>query len=255
MVKIVFNADDLGKNHENNLAVMESLSHGWCDRASLIMNMWGTEEAVQMCRGRNDVAFHLNLVRGKPLTERIRRTFLCDRDGNLRIPSAQEFIAQGLQVELIEIIREECEAQMVLFRRAGFESARMDSHGWSHAEFPVALALRPLMRKYGFKTVRTMNGGRLRKFAADEKLITYYKMVHSLWQDSGAITDSWSGVSQEFIDEIKAGDLSGEVEIYVHPRMIEGKVSDFFFSHDGAVVEMSMVKSQVMQSIKSKGET
>ena len=234
-MRYIINADDFGRNHNKTIAIDRAFRQGFIHRASLIMNMESMEEAVALAKDGNytdRIGFHLNLTDGTPLTEPIKNTPVCNEKGEFCRCSNKRFQRKCCRRRVILAIRQECEAQMRLFREKGFTSDHVDSHRWCHCNLPVWLAIRPLFRKYGFRTVRTMKGHMLTYEAG--KLRAYYALLQRFIRFTGvSFSESWAGVSEEFLNLVvpAAGRYKGVVEVYMHPDIIDGKVQDIEFNY------------------------
>ncbi len=222
-------ADDFGRRPESNAAIDEGVRLGLIQRATLMVNMEDTEEAVAMAeRGgyRDRVCFHLNLSNGAPLTEPIRKTFFCGADGRFRSASLKTMIVKGMTPGAVGAIRQECEAQMRRFRDLGFPSSHMDAHFWCMCAGPVWRAARPLMEKYGFRTTRTMRGHQLD--TAHGALRTYYASVFRSVGRTLQCPEDRALLFREFKKNAVSGGFgeNERIELYVHPRMVDGVCRD-----------------------------
>ena len=234
-MRIVINADDFGANHNKTAAIDWEIRYGLINRASLMMNMESTEEAVALAEAgqyMNCICFHLNLTDGIPLTDAIKHTDICNEDGSFGRRTNKRFQQKCFRKRDILAIRQECEAQMRLFREKGFTSDHVDSHRWCLCNLPVWFAIRPLLRKYGFRTTRSLKGHLLTHEKG--KLRWYYLLLYRL---IGCVdvsfSESWAGVTDEFLKQVApAMDQYAEpVEVYVHPDIIDNTVTDIVFSY------------------------
>ncbi len=158
MGKLIIHADDYGISHEVNLAIQKGIEDGVIDRATLMVNMPFAEEAVEMARaGRylNRIGLHLNLVEGRPLSEKIKNTWLCT-DGYLNgAISNKKYKTRPIRdLEALKCIEEEIELQMQRFLSWGMPLFHVDSHQHSHIKpsiFPIVLRL---AKKNGFQSIR-----------------------------------------------------------------------------------------------------
>lgn len=68
--QLIINADDLGLSEEVSLGIEQSYTTGVVSSASLMANMPGFDEGVQVALRNPDlgIGVHLNLIRGKPIT-------------------------------------------------------------------------------------------------------------------------------------------------------------------------------------------
>lgn len=228
-------ADDFGYNHTINAATDEAFMKGQIQRASLMMNMEGTEEAVSLAREHgymDKVAFHLNLTVWYPLTEDVKKTYICNSEGRFRYGVTNYQVHKyALSREVIAKIRKECEAQMKKFRAYGFTSKHIDAHRWIICNIPVFFALWPLLRKYGFRTTRSLDGHYLNSINGEDR--KYCKKVYSLIKLKLRVKENWSGCPSEFFDkaENEGFKKSARAEVYVHPDMIDGTAVDLFYNY------------------------
>lgn len=68
---VIANADDLGLDQPVNRAILKCFDSGYINSASLLTNMDGFDEAVEMARQNasvTNIGVHINLAEGKPLT-------------------------------------------------------------------------------------------------------------------------------------------------------------------------------------------
>lgn len=235
-MKYIMNADDFGRGSRRTEAIDACMREGLIQRASLVVNMESTILAAELARegGYTDrVCFHLNLTTGVPLTEAIRHSPICYPSGSFFNRANNEKIqARCLNKEEISKIRQECEAQMRKFRELGFTSTHMDSHLWCMCNLPVWLAVRPLIKKYGFRTVRTMKG-HIYSTNSGRPLL-YYKILQFLIRCHGIrFKEAWAGCPDEFMNQIVPAKKHPRkpVEIYVHPFPKNGIPTDIVFSY------------------------
>src|SRR5450631_587440 len=75
--RIIINADDFGYNIAINKAILRSFQGILITSTSMIVNMPGFEDAVQLARSQRflskKIGLHLNLTDGYPLSEAIRK--------------------------------------------------------------------------------------------------------------------------------------------------------------------------------------
>ena len=71
-MQLIFNADDFGLSRGVNLGIIEAFRNGVVRSATLMANMNGFRDAVQLSSEHPElgVGIHLCLTAGQPLTER-----------------------------------------------------------------------------------------------------------------------------------------------------------------------------------------
>lgn len=235
-MRFFINADDFGWTDLLNAAIHESLCRGWIQQTSLMMNCGALEEAVRLTEQsgyRDRVCFHLNLMDGAPLTENIKSTALCyPKAGTFRNANAKRILRRCMSPRAIRAIRKECEAQMRAFRDRGFTSTRIDSHRWCLFHLPVWIAIRPLLKRYGFQTTRTPKGHLFETNKGVMRL--YFRFVAALVGTALRYPETWSGCGGEMAEQKPGEGGHGDplVELYVHPKMIDGVSTDTFFTYE-----------------------
>ena len=196
---------------------------------------------------------HLNLAEGSPILSDSVNSILCSDDinghFNMKCPlgDARLLAHHFLDMKSIIAIRKEIIAQMELFRSAGFMSDYIDSHCWSHMEFPVLIALLPIMKKYGFATIRS-SWGLIDHYALGSKLNLYWKFVSKFYK--GRVSETWSGLGQDYIDEYEKLELKDKrCEIYCHPDILEDKLIDTKFDRSYRHVYMTEYKQSILAGL------
>lgn len=159
-MKVIINADDFGLNHSVNLAIVEAFQKGFITNTTIMVNMPGFEEAVQLSKEYgffDKVGFHFNLFEGEPLTNEIKDEPLFYHD----TLTSFYFFHKGLffhrffvRKRTSKAIRSEFIAQWEKYQRAGFPQRHMDSHGHSHIYLSVFSSINNEMRTKGVNTVR-----------------------------------------------------------------------------------------------------
>ena len=83
MANLILHSDDFGLHREVNRAVADAAEQGVLTSASLMMNGAAVEDALERasrCPSLG-VGIHLNVVRGRPLSDPQEVPSLVDRDG------------------------------------------------------------------------------------------------------------------------------------------------------------------------------
>lgn len=161
---LIINADDLGKSHDVNRAILAAFQAGMCSSATLMANMPGFEEACQMAHEQrllDRVGVHLVLTEGLPLTEPIRRCRrFVDAAGRLALSRGKPLL--WLRSDEREAVAGELLAQIRRCRAAGLPLTHVDSHHHSHTEWALFRIVLRLMRQERIPYCRlTRNCGRI----------------------------------------------------------------------------------------------
>lgn len=222
-MKIIINADDFGLSHEVNLAIVEAFEKGLITNTTIMVNMPGFEEAIELSKRHgffDKVGIHFNLFEGVPLTERIKHCSLFMEDRQM---TSRRFFHKSNFYEKMPppfssketciAIREEAISQIKRYKEAGFTEMHFDSHGHSHT-FPIVWsAIASVVKEAGFKSVRkSMNlphGNMVKnlyKIIYNDLLICGYHRTQYFTSGAGFFQ------SKEFLSGSE-----GWVEIMVHP--------------------------------------
>lgn len=248
-MKLVVNADDFGRSIERNIAIDDSIRQNICSQASLMVNTDYTLDAVEKAKagGYTDkIALHLNLTYGKPLVDSTKKTMLCDPEGNFKkIQSVMHTLKYGNKQEVLHI-RDECEAQIKRYIELGFKCRHIDSHNWIHLHLPVWRALLPLLKKYGFKSIRPIRKGLM--YRDNRRLRPYYILMNIIMKLSGYIVYTNSSNLEEFLD-YPCKKNNNIVEIFTHPDIDKnGVIIDDSWSYRGESKKtMEFVKQRLIE--------
>lgn len=236
-VTIVVNADDFGRSGTRNQAIDNCMRMGYIDQTSLMVNMKQfTDEAVELAKNGNyldKIGLHLNLTLGEPLTENIKHTPLCKDGffiGNHNVIST---FKKFMNKTCILAMREECEAQINKYIEYGFAPTHIDSHNWVNLEFPVWIALKPLLEKYGFNTLRPMRPNLKKVYARSIyfiKVAIYHRVSDIFIRKSKCIKSVYSSNLEEFLEAKGSYDFA---EVFCHPDIKDGEIYDFSWSYNG----------------------
>ena len=158
-MKLIVNADDYGMDSNVSRAIVDCFRRGWLTQTTLMVNMPGSEEAVELSHENhffNKVGLHINLSEGWPLTDEIRRCrYFCDETGmfnnKIRTLLQARFILPAMEKKAVA---KEISAQMEKFQSWGFPMRHYDSHGHVGAYLSILPTALACGKKYGFKTTR-----------------------------------------------------------------------------------------------------
>lgn len=179
--KVFINADDFGLNDSRNEGVLYAYKKGFIDKISLVVNMDSSDRAVSLSKINcfsDIVGLHINLTEGKPLTENIRNTIYCDKNGFF-VSSNPRNLRKVFSLSNIVFLRAEIEAQINKFLNYGYELNCIDFHNDIFYNIPVFLAVKPLLKKYNVKIVRGLEPylfGYYRKSIISYLPLKYYFM-------------------------------------------------------------------------------
>lgn len=182
--KIIINADDFGYSETVNRAIIKSFQRSLITSTSLMANMPGFEDAVELVRQHSylpgRVGLHLNLTEGYPLSAPIRACKrFCHPSGHFAYQRQQSlfFLSAGEQ----KAVYEELKAQLDRVLAAGIQPSHLDSHHHVHTEWAIVKLVARLGRAYGIRKMRlTRNMGRQKP---GPKMV--YKELFNRWYLKG----------------------------------------------------------------------
>ena len=242
-VKVTINADDFGKDENASLAIVESFRRGFITQTTLMVNMPWADKAVELARKEGfseKVGLHLNLTEGKPLTAAMSSCdVFCDASGLYkgRLPSAKELKAKSAA----KALEQEIVAQVERFLSFGLSFLHCDGHNHVQARHRVAKVLMPVLRHYGFRSIRRPINAYANPFLPhlrsrlEEFVFKTYAKRNSL-DVSSSVFGGWSAPTERIACSRRPGCL----EVMVHPRYdADGRLVDVtdFRNNTGRVLE------------------
>lgn len=132
MVKLIVNADDFGYSTEINRAIELAYKDGFLSSATLVANMEGFEEAIEIKKQLPHLGLgvHLNIFRGKSLK---KHTYLTNKDGLFHRSVVTLFLRFLFhRKQMIQEIREELCAQIERIQSNGIFIDHFDSEKHMH---------------------------------------------------------------------------------------------------------------------------
>lgn len=152
-LRLIINADDLGRSPEVNDAVAELLTRGLITSATLMANAPYVEEAVACIPPsfRGCLGIHLNITEFKPLTETAPWAGWLDQEGFF---SLKNFRQKPLNSQVKQAIGAEWRAQVARLRQLGLEVSHLDSHHDVHTDPRLLLVVKALQRHTGLGKMR-----------------------------------------------------------------------------------------------------
>lgn len=153
---LILNADDFGRNSKINQAIVRSFEQNLCSSTTIMVNMPGFEEAVELAKQNgfaDRVGIHLNLYDGEPLTDEIK---LCRR-----ICRSEGFFLEDKRERLITLsseeryaLEKEIYAQVNTCLVKKLAPIHLDSHCHVHNEWGVIKILNNMAKRFGIKYIR-----------------------------------------------------------------------------------------------------
>jgi chitin disaccharide deacetylase len=154
---VIINADDFGYSLEVNKAISESFDREIISSTSLMVNMDGFTDAVEIIGTnlplRNNVGLHINLVEGVPLSDCIKKQKrFCDADG--RFSYRRNRAIFSLSTDEKKALQIEVKSQIERALNNGIKISHVDSHHATHIEWGISQVVLNLLEDFQIKKVR-----------------------------------------------------------------------------------------------------
>jgi chitin disaccharide deacetylase len=215
MIKLIVNADDFGLSRGVNHGIIDSHLYGIVNSATMMMNMAGTEHAIELAKKNPGlrVGIHLILTCGKPLLSDVPT--LVDEKGNFKSLSC---LSRTKDISIRELERE-WTAQIERFLSTGLEPTHFDSHHHVHTWEELFPVVKKLSAKYNLPVRR--NGS-----ITNEGVESFTNISLFDFYGEGVSHDYFSKLAEFVEDEMT-------VEVMCHPAYIDNtllKVSSYTYT-------------------------
>lgn len=174
MKKVILNADDFGLIQGINEGIIQAHREGILSSATLMANAPGFEHAVELAGQNTDlgVGVHLNILRGKPLSESRHVESLMTKEG-VFCPSVFR-LYRGLKSRKIDLdqIEKELRAQIEKVMNAGIVPSHLDSEKHSHMIEPLFSVVLKLANEYRIAKIRF-----IREYCLTSRLVQMAKSL------------------------------------------------------------------------------
>lgn len=156
MIQLIINADDLGKDHDTNLAIEEALKERCITSSTIMANSttWGDVHRIIDTYPYASFGVHLNLTEGKALTNSsiLRENGIVD-DNNLFTKVSRNITYASPSLE--DAIFNEWDAQVSkIVNTEKVNITHVDGHHHIHMNTAYIMALKRLADKYHFAWIR-----------------------------------------------------------------------------------------------------
>jgi hypothetical protein len=204
MIQLIVNADDFGFSSGVNYGIIDSHLNGIVNSATMMMNMEGTEQAIQLAKEHPSlqVGIHLVLTCGKPLLQDV--SSLTNEEGSFH--SLSELHLKKDTVRLEEVERE-WTAQIEKFLSSGVPLTHMDSHHHVHTIEELLPVVQRLSKKHnlpvranGFEQIQGVES------FSDVALLDFY--------GDGLEAKYFDQLKERFTQPIK-------IEVMAHPAYLD----------------------------------
>jgi len=160
---LIINGDDFGYSTRVNNAIIRAFEESLCSSTTIMANMPGCEQAIQLAHEHHlvgSVGIHVVLSEGMPLTDPIRKCLrFCDENGQFRRPRGMCY--RNLTHEELSAARTEICKQIERCRAHGLPLTHLDSHlhvhrSWGTLSYIFIEAAQewgiPFVRPRGFRS-------------------------------------------------------------------------------------------------------
>lgn len=231
MEALIVNADDLGLKSSVNQAIVDSFDRGFVNSATLMANMPGFEQAIDLIHERKlerKIGVHLVLTEGHPLTDGLRTlAFLFDDKAELKPPPLKKLFL--LNKEEKQLIFKEYAAQIMKVRKNGVSISHLDTHHQIHDVWPILQIILALLKEYQIPKIRILNNLRtssqLHKNTYRHALNYYLRYKKANFTDFMGSRKDFLAVVNKRVDRI----AGKKIEVMVHPDYDkDGRLVDRF---------------------------
>lgn len=154
--QVIINADDFGLCSGVNQAVAQAHTNGVLTSATIMANMPAADEAVKIAKKLPDlgVGVHLNLLKGKALSEDKDIECLLNADGGFAFSPAKLSLLSVCRRKFRNAIRTELSAQIQWLIDNGIKPTHLDSHKHIHSFPPIFPIVCDLARRFEIAAIR-----------------------------------------------------------------------------------------------------
>jgi predicted glycoside hydrolase/deacetylase ChbG (UPF0249 family) len=152
-MRLIINADDLGRTLEVNEAIFALMDLGLVTSATIMANSPFVDQALANLSRfpRYSFGIHLNVTEFSPLSSQPALGSLLDQAGNF---SLRNFRKAVLHSPLQQAILTEWSSQVQKLQSCGLAISHIDSHHGVHTEGRLFWVLKHLQHKFGIRKVR-----------------------------------------------------------------------------------------------------
>ena len=172
--RLIVNADDFGRSHSINQAVIRAHREGILTTASLMVNEPGFEEGVALAKEnpKLGVGLHLTLLCGRSALPRERIPGLVNERGEFTNNPLTAGLNYFFRTSLCAQLEAEIGAQFERFHATGLKPDHVNGHLHIHLHPAVFLILRKRAREWG---------------------ITHFRLTHDpLWLNAKIAAGEWA---------------------------------------------------------------
>jgi len=219
-MSLIISADDFGLTPEVNKAIIQAFKLGIINRATAIANSPFFSEACELAHANgyeNNIGVHFNITEGIPINPQMSRIPLfCSSSGRFIYRRNKKMFLSRSKMNAISA---ECEDHILRFHEQGLHPTHLDSHHHVHTEWFIFRAIEPVLRKYGFSSVRIADNivnSSVPKKIYKSLFNTYLKKRHWL------STSHFGDISDILKCKASVFRNNSVIEVMVHPMIGHG---------------------------------
>lgn len=241
---VIVNADDFGANNKKNFAITQCFITGLINSASIITNMDGLQEAIELSRknGFEDkIGLHVNLAEGKPLTN-LSSTRLIDKDGFfIKNLVDKKFIYLSRKEK--QLIAHEIESQLNVLLSYGIKPTHINSHYHVHTLPWLAQIFIKISKKYKIKLRLAQTWNENNNF-----LVPLYRAILNRVYSLNKInfSDKFETCLSYKSSEERLLKKKYVIEIMVHPDL--NSKDELYDSYDGTNLKITCNDLQIIDN-------
>jgi hopanoid biosynthesis associated protein HpnK len=239
--RLIVNADDFGRSHSINLAVIQAHQNGILTTASLMVAEPGFEEAVHLARQnpRLGIGLHLALSHGRSVLPNSELPGLVDPAGHFSNSPGLTGFRYFANHKLHPQLRKEIRAQFDKFRGTGLPMDHLNGHLHFHMHPTVFKFVMELAAEFNIRAMRLTN----EPLSLDRRISSgnwFYRLSHALiYRQLSANSRPWlkdaqirhtshvfgllqnAKVTENYILKLLPLLPPGDSELYSHPSLDE----------------------------------
>lgn len=154
--QVIINADDFGLCDSVNRGILKAHRQGVLTSATLMANMPGAEQAVQMAKDNPSlgVGIHLTLTEGKALTPAAQIPSLVDTEGRFLYRGEKLALLSLIRPDIRKAVHRELDAQVRWVLDHEIKPTHLDSHKHIHCFPPLYAIVCQIAKQHQIPAIR-----------------------------------------------------------------------------------------------------
>ncbi len=272
-VPLIINGDDFGYSKAVNRAIIQAHREGVLTSASLMVNEYAADEAVELAKANPNLAvgLHLVLVLGRAALPHTKIPHITNIQGRFTDSSFQAGIKYYFNPAARRELRAEMRAQFERFVATGLNFSHVDGHTHLHQHPVIFDELIRLCEEFGVRRVRVVKGEMRLSLKLDRKHLP----IKLVWGTVFNLLGQWCEkrlAGRDFIQPqkvyglLQSGDMNeGYVlgllkqmetvtsEIYAHPLALDADENARRENPGGARELQALTSERVRLAIETAG--